>query len=187
MAWRPSPYDFEMSGGDLTPPPGWYPDPAQATRLRWWNGGTWTGYVAARPFDGSGGGGPPTLAEEPTRRWSALRVLQIAAALTVLVAPLNAVILSAAQTASQDKQSCSAPLPWYHTLPSFSVPALFGLVAGVCLLIGIDTVVQGRRQWSRSRQDAGTLVVVLSVVGVAVAGVSLFFAVIVVGFSTWCF
>jgi hypothetical protein len=35
------------------PPPGWHDDPWQpGTQLRWWDGGQWTSYTAARP-DGS--------------------------------------------------------------------------------------------------------------------------------------
>jgi hypothetical protein len=39
--------------GMKLPPPGWHDDPWQpGTRLRWWDGGQWTTYTAARP-DGS--------------------------------------------------------------------------------------------------------------------------------------
>ena len=31
------------------PPPGWYPDPEQPTRKRWWSGATWTAGVQEEP------------------------------------------------------------------------------------------------------------------------------------------
>lgn len=31
------------------PPPGWYPDPAGGSRLRWWEGGDWTDSFRAPP------------------------------------------------------------------------------------------------------------------------------------------
>jgi hypothetical protein len=34
--------------GRVLPPAGWYDDPWDSTRIRWWDGGQWTGYAAAR-------------------------------------------------------------------------------------------------------------------------------------------
>jgi hypothetical protein len=31
-----------------TPPADWYPDPLQPTRLRYWDGAQWTGYLVDR-------------------------------------------------------------------------------------------------------------------------------------------
>lgn len=31
------------------PPPGWYPDPAGAPRLRWWDGAAWTAHLSGPP------------------------------------------------------------------------------------------------------------------------------------------
>ena len=39
--------------GQPLPRPGWYADPWDATRIRWWDGGEWTGYAAAARADGS--------------------------------------------------------------------------------------------------------------------------------------
>ena len=33
------------------PAPGWYDDPTAPSKLRWWDGRSWTGHVAARPPD----------------------------------------------------------------------------------------------------------------------------------------
>lgn len=41
--------------GQTLPPPGWYDDPRDLTRLRWWDGVEWTGYDAARPASGGRG------------------------------------------------------------------------------------------------------------------------------------
>jgi len=35
-----------MSEENSLPAAGWYPDPADATRIRWWDGQTWTQHVA---------------------------------------------------------------------------------------------------------------------------------------------
>jgi uncharacterized protein len=50
------PATVPASGGPLYsaaapayPPPGWYPDPAQPSTARWWDGRQWTGYVGALP------------------------------------------------------------------------------------------------------------------------------------------
>ena len=36
-------------GGRALPPPGWYDDPWDGRRIRWWDGREWTGYAALRP------------------------------------------------------------------------------------------------------------------------------------------
>lgn len=41
--------------GRPLPAPGWYPDPWDPARVRWWDGEEWTGYAASRPELG----GPP--------------------------------------------------------------------------------------------------------------------------------
>ena len=35
--------------GRPLPPPGWYDDPWDASRIRWWDGHQWTGYAAVHP------------------------------------------------------------------------------------------------------------------------------------------
>lgn len=35
--------------GRPLPPPGWYDDPWDAARIRWWDGEQWTGYAAPHP------------------------------------------------------------------------------------------------------------------------------------------
>lgn len=38
--------------GQALPAPGWYADPWDATRVRWWDGEVWTGYAATQPTAG---------------------------------------------------------------------------------------------------------------------------------------
>jgi Protein of unknown function (DUF2510) len=178
LSSRP-PYDSAVSGSQVAAP-GWYPDPGLVAPLRWWDGRSWTGYVSA---GGAVSAGEP---QSPAGRCG-LRVLKVVATLTVLAAPLNALILNAAENASVAKQSCSAPLSRYQADPTFVVPGLFGAAALACLLIGIDTIVQGRRRSDQFARDSGVLAVVLSSVGLVIAAVSLFFALLIIGFSTWCF
>ena len=178
FSFRP-PYDSGVCGSQVAAP-GWYPDPGLVAPLRWWDGRSWTGYVSA---GGAVAGGGPSRSASPR----GLRVLKIAATLTVLAAPLNALILNAAENASVAKQSCSAPLSRYQADPTFVVPGLFGVAALACLLIGIDAIVQGRRRSDQFARDSGVFAVVLSSVGLLVAVVSLFFALLIIGFSTWCF
>jgi hypothetical protein len=40
--------------GTPLPPPGWYADPWDADRLRWWDGEQWSGYASTRPVLGGG-------------------------------------------------------------------------------------------------------------------------------------
>ena len=40
-------------GGRVLPPPGWYDDPWDGRRIRWWDGREWTGYAALRPVAAS--------------------------------------------------------------------------------------------------------------------------------------
>jgi hypothetical protein len=42
--------------GCVLPPPGWYDDPWNAARIRWWDGEQWSGYAAPHP--------------DPTRHWT---------------------------------------------------------------------------------------------------------------------
>ena len=37
------------TAGPLTPPPGWYPDPGDPSRARWWTGTEWAPPAARRP------------------------------------------------------------------------------------------------------------------------------------------
>lgn len=53
------------------PAPGWYPDPVQRARLRWWDGSDWTDHrrVGSLPSDVSGEDGS-TDTSPPRRSWS---------------------------------------------------------------------------------------------------------------------
>lgn len=50
------------------PPARWYNDPADPSRLRWWNGTAWTGYVRSRASEMQHRRPPRSL---PWRRWGA--------------------------------------------------------------------------------------------------------------------
>jgi hypothetical protein len=45
--------------GRPLPPPGWYDDPWDGTRIRWWDGHQWTGYAATHPAPGATPTTPP--------------------------------------------------------------------------------------------------------------------------------
>jgi protease PrsW len=45
MAWRAA-YAAAAAARAALPPPGWHADPWGQARLRWWDGGAWTGHVA---------------------------------------------------------------------------------------------------------------------------------------------
>jgi hypothetical protein len=177
FAW---PYDFWVPRSPVVAPPGWYPDPGLVASLRWWDGRAWTGYLSPGGVIAAG-----DASSSAGRRGQ--RVLKIGAGLTVLAAPLNGLILNAAENASLAKQSCSAPLSRFQADPTFVVPALFGIAALACLLIGIDTIVQARRRSDELARDSGVVAVVLSSLGLLIAVVSLFFSLLIIGFSTWCF
>ncbi|WP_120521228.1 DUF2510 domain-containing protein [Arthrobacter celericrescens] len=55
-------------GSGSTPPPGWYPDPADTRRSRWWDGTAWTHQVA--------GGGPPFQQAQPIQAGQPLQTGQ---------------------------------------------------------------------------------------------------------------
>jgi hypothetical protein len=58
------------SGPDL-PPAGWYPDPAGAAALRWWNGVTWSDTTHPHPGHAAPTGTPTSPPEIPTAAaWS---------------------------------------------------------------------------------------------------------------------
>lgn len=62
-------------GHDLTRP-GWYVDPQDPSRLRWWDGFAWTAQVAARPYVASPQAVSPPLA--PVRPVPAAQVMAVA-------------------------------------------------------------------------------------------------------------
>jgi hypothetical protein len=178
------PYDFLVPDGDMSPPPGWYPDPGGSAAYRWWTGQEWSGHLAA------GGANLATAAASRRaggRRSRGLRIATIVAVATVVLAiPLNGVFLVLAQRASQTKLNC-APLSRLQADPTFVVPALFGGAALFCLLVGIDTIISARRRSDPFARDDGVRLLVFSIVGLLVAVVSLAGSVVIVGFSTWCF
>jgi len=52
-------------GHNLMAAPGWYPDPGNATQLRWWDGVAWTGNVARGDSASVSTAGAPTPLREP--------------------------------------------------------------------------------------------------------------------------
>ena len=60
-----------MTDPSSLPPPGWYPDPAGAPVLRWWNGGTWTDdtRAIASPSDPGVGPSPTGQRLRPVGDW----------------------------------------------------------------------------------------------------------------------
>lgn len=65
-----------MSDDQALPAAGWYPDPADASRIRWWDGQKWTEHVAvssageptAPSTDAAPSAGTSTPAPAPTAR-----------------------------------------------------------------------------------------------------------------------
>jgi len=56
-----------MSENEQAPQPGWYPDPADASRLRWWDGAVWTEHTANQPTDAPRSAHvPPVTVAEPS-------------------------------------------------------------------------------------------------------------------------
>src|SRR4029079_19550087 len=45
--------------GRALPPPGWYDDPWDRSRIRWWDGHHWTGYAAGHPSCDAPAAAPP--------------------------------------------------------------------------------------------------------------------------------
>jgi hypothetical protein len=48
------------------PPPGWYPDSADATKVRWWDGSGWIGDAQASAQQAPPGAPPPTQTMPPS-------------------------------------------------------------------------------------------------------------------------
>ncbi|MDR7184406.1 hypothetical protein J2X85_001429 [Microbacterium trichothecenolyticum] len=82
-----------------TQPPGWYPDPVNASRQRWWDGGAWSPQVAsngtswAEPLPQT----PPTppTAERAARRmpvWAWILIGAVALIPIILLSPVVAVL-----------------------------------------------------------------------------------------------
>jgi uncharacterized protein DUF4041/Meiotically Up-regulated Gene 113 (MUG113) protein/uncharacterized protein DUF2510 len=63
-------------GHDVTPP-GWYPDPQDAARLRWWDGFAWTAQIAARPVAPSATA-HPVVSNQPPEMPAALAAAAVA-------------------------------------------------------------------------------------------------------------
>lgn len=80
-----------------TQPPGWYPDPVNASRQRWWDGGAWSPHVAS---NGTSWVEPlPTASPTPTERaprrmpvWAWILIGAVALIPIILLSPVVAVL-----------------------------------------------------------------------------------------------
>lgn len=82
-----------------TQPPGWYPDPVNASRQRWWDGGAWSPHVAS---DGTSWAEPlpqtpptPPTVERVARRmpvWAWILIGAVALIPMILLSPVVAVL-----------------------------------------------------------------------------------------------
>lgn len=101
------------------PPPGWYPDTANAALVRWWDGARWTDatqpVVSHAPALGTPSWGPPPPAP-PSRAWP--KVLGILGAVVIGV-PLLAAVAAAIGAASSTSTTApeTRPTPTERSYP----------------------------------------------------------------------
>lgn len=105
--------------GAPTPPPGWYPDPANAGTRRYWDGQAWHDAVPARP-------GAPTPSKPP--RKVSTKALIIAAAAFVALVVIGNVIESRKEARDAERSAGSSPSV---SAPAALVPAV--AVPAVCV------------------------------------------------------
>jgi Protein of unknown function (DUF2510) len=172
-------YVFDVSTGDVGPPPGWFPDPVREADLRWWDGVGWTAHIFPPAAEGTG-------RHEQAPGQTGLRGLKIVAWLTLLAIPVDLLILHWVNAVAINKQNCYASYPSFPSHVGLLAPTGFGLASLFCLVFGWKAVARGRQQWNQRLENDGRAVVVLSILGVTIAIGSIVIAWLIEAASYMC-